>query len=57
MAASKDQQQQSVSSSVTAVDDHNNRPNYGFTDYTNRKPGKKITDVINLAELVPTGLD
>ncbi len=39
------------------VDDHNNNPDYGLTDYSNRKLGKKITDVINLAELVPDGLD
>lgn len=30
---------------------------YEFTNYTNRKPGKNIEEVIKLAELVPSGLD
>jgi hypothetical protein len=41
----------------TMVDDHNSKPEYAFTDYSNRKPGKKITDVINLAQLIPNGID
>jgi hypothetical protein len=41
----------------STVDDHNSKPEYGFTQYTNRKPGKKITDAINISELVPNGLE
>lgn len=40
----------------STVDDHNNKPEYAFTDYTNRK-GKDKEKVINLAELVPNGLE
>jgi hypothetical protein len=39
------------------VADHNGKPEYAFTDYTNRKSGQKITDAINLFELVPDGID
>lgn len=37
------------------IDSHNQT--YGLNGYSNRKPGKDITEVINLAELVPNGVD
>jgi hypothetical protein len=39
----------------TEVDDHNQT--YGLDGYSNRKPGKKIEEIINLSELCPDGLD
>jgi hypothetical protein len=37
------------------VDSHNQT--YGLNAYSNRKPGKDITEIINLPELVPNGVD
>jgi hypothetical protein len=37
------------------IDSHNQT--YGLNPYSNRKPGKDITEIINLAELVPNGVD
>jgi hypothetical protein len=39
----------------TEVDDHNQT--YGLDGYSNRKPGKKIEEIINLSNLCPDGLD
>jgi hypothetical protein len=39
----------------TEVDDHNQT--YGLDGYSNRKPGKKIEEIINLSDLCPDGLD
>jgi hypothetical protein len=39
----------------TRLDDHNNK--HGLNSYDNRKPGRKIDDEIDLAALVPDGLD
>ncbi len=37
------------------IDSHNQT--YGLNPYSNRKPGKDITEIINLSELVPNGVD
>jgi hypothetical protein len=37
------------------IDDHNRT--YELDGYSNRKPGKKIEEVVNLTELCPDGLD
>jgi hypothetical protein len=39
----------------TEIDDHNQ--SYGLDGYSNRKPGKKIEEIINLSNLCPDGLD
>jgi len=39
----------------TEIDDHN--LSYELDGYTNRKPGKKIEEIINLSEMCPDGLD
>lgn len=39
----------------TRLDDHNNK--HELNPYDNRKPGRKIDDEIDLAALVPNGLD
>ena len=40
----------------TTIDDNNNRPEWNLNPYSNRKPGKKIEEVINLAEIILNGL-
>lgn len=39
----------------TRLDDHNNK--HGLNAYDNRKPGRKIDEEIDLATMVPDGLD
>jgi hypothetical protein len=39
----------------TEKDDHNQT--YGLDNYSNRKPGKKIEEIINLSDLCPDGLE
>ncbi len=41
----------------TTIDDNNNNPDWGLNKYSNRKPGKNITEIIKLAELVQDGMD
>lgn len=40
----------------TSIDDNNQHPDWGLTPYSNRKPGKKIDEVIQLTKLVPDGI-
>lgn len=40
----------------TSIDENNLNPEWNLNPYSNRKPGLKIEDVINLSELVPDGL-
>lgn len=40
----------------TSIDDNNLKPEWNLTPYSNRKPGKKIDEIIKLTELVPDGL-
>lgn len=37
------------------IETHNQ--SYGLNGYSNRKPGKDIAEIINLAELIPNGVD
>ncbi|NET62075.1 MAG: hypothetical protein F6K47_39975, partial [Symploca sp. SIO2E6] len=37
------------------ISSHNQ--NYGLNGYSNRKPGKDISEVIDMAELIPNGVD
>jgi len=40
----------------TSIDDNNLNPEWNLNPYSNRKPGKKIDEIIQLAELVPDGI-
>lgn len=40
----------------TSIDDNNLNPEWGLNPYSNRKPGKKIDEIIQLTELVPDGI-
>jgi vacuolar-type H+-ATPase subunit H len=40
----------------TSIDENNLNPEWKLTPYSNRKPGKKIDEIIQLAELVPDGI-
>jgi hypothetical protein len=40
----------------TSIDENNLNPVWNLTPYSNRKPGKKIDEIIKLTELVPDGL-
>jgi hypothetical protein len=40
----------------TSIDENNLKPEWNLNPYSNRKPGKKIDEIIKLTELVPDGL-
>jgi hypothetical protein len=40
----------------TSIDDNNLNPEWNLNPYSNRKPGKKIDEIIRLTELVPDGI-
>jgi hypothetical protein len=41
----------------TTIDDNNNNPEWKLNPYSNRKPGKKIEEVIDLSKIIPDGVD
>jgi hypothetical protein len=40
----------------TSIDENNLNPEWNLTPYSNRKPGRKIEDVVHISKLVPDGL-